>query len=224
MSQVQSRYRRVLDRVARAERAAGRAAGSVRLIAVSKRHPAGQVRQLAALGQRHFGESYVQEALDKLAQLQDLPLTWHFIGPIQSNKTRAIATHFHWVHSVDRLKIAIRLSEQRPEAAGPLQVLLQVNLSGEPQKAGVAPDQVLPLAQAVNRLPRLHLQGLMTLPRKGDDPMPVFGALARLGEEIGAVLERPLRLSMGMSGDLEQAIAAGAHWVRVGEDIFGPRG
>ncbi len=225
---LETRYRQVLARIRGAEQVAGRLPGEVRLIAVSKRHPAAAVYHLMRLGQRHFGESYVQEAVDKMAELAELPLCWHFIGPIQSNKTRQIAAHFDWVHSLDREKIAARLNAQRPDHLPPLRVLLQVNVSGEAQKAGVAPERLPDLARAVLELPRLQLMGLMALPRKTRDPArqaAAFAAVVAARQGLNRELDLELPdLSMGMSGDLEAAIAQGATWVRVGEDIFGPRG
>jgi pyridoxal phosphate enzyme (YggS family) len=197
------------------------------LIAVSKTHPAEMVRAAAAAGQRDFGENYVQEALAKIDALSDLPLVWHFIGPIQSNKTRAIAESFHWVHSVDREKIAVRLSEARPAHLPPLNVCIEVNVSGEASKSGVAPDELAALAKRVNSLPRLSLRGLMAIPEPTQDAelqRRRFRALREMKEAlVGADLALDT-LSMGMSADLETAIAEGATMVRVGTAIFGERG
>jgi len=197
------------------------------LIAVSKTHPAEMVRAAAAAGQRNFGENYVQEALAKIAALSDLPLAWHFIGPIQSNKTRAIAEAFHWVHSVDREKIAVRLSEARPAHLPPLNVCIEVNVSGEASKSGVAPEALAALAKRVSLLPRLALRGLMAIPEPTQDAelqRRRFCALRELKDALvgaGIALDT---LSMGMSADLETAIAEGATMVRVGTAIFGERG
>ena len=197
------------------------------LIAVSKTHPAEMVRAAAAAGQRNFGENYVQEALAKIAALSDLPLAWHFIGPIQSNKTRAIAEAFHWVHSVDREKIAVRLSEARPAHLPPLNVCIEVNVSGEASKSGVAPEALAALAKRVSLLPRLSLRGLMAIPEPTPDAelqRRCFRALRELKDALvgeGLALDT---LSMGMSADLETAIAEGATMVRVGTAIFGERG
>jgi pyridoxal phosphate enzyme (YggS family) len=179
-----------------------------------------------AAGQRDFGESYAQEALDKIAALADLPITWHFIGPLQSNKTRAVAEHFDWVHSVDRAKVAERLASQRPAALPALNVCLQVNISGEASKSGVAPDQLGALAQAVARLPHLRLRGLMAIPEPTDDAALArarFLALARLRDELNGQGYELDTLSMGMSDDFEAAIESGSTMVRIGTAIFGPR-
>ncbi|HKO87007.1 MAG TPA: YggS family pyridoxal phosphate-dependent enzyme [Burkholderiales bacterium] len=197
------------------------------LVAVSKAVPAEKIRCAHAAGQRHFGESYAQEALDKMSALADLgDLIWHFIGPIQSNKTRAIAEHFDWVHAVDRLKIAERLSSQRPATKPPLDLCIQVNISGESTKSGVEPAEAGILAQSILRLPRLRLRGLMAIPAPTSDR-----ALRKRQLESLTDLQRTLvaqglsldTLSMGMSDDLEEAISAGSTLLRVGTAIFGPR-
>ncbi len=195
-------------------------------MAVSKTFPATAVREAAAGGQRDFGENYLQEALEKLDATADLPLIWHFIGPIQSNKTRPIAERFDWVHTVDREKIARRLSEQRPETRGPLNVCIEVNVSGEATKSGVPPAAVPALARVVAALPRLRLRGLMAIPEPTADmdlQRQRFATLRELNESLvreGLALDT---LSMGMSADLEAAIAEGATMVRVGTAIFGER-
>ena len=228
MTQIAENLQTVHERMARACQNAGRAPGSVRLLAVSKTFAADDVRQAYAAGQTAFGENYIQEGVDKIAALRDLPLQWHCIGPIQSNKTRLVAEHFDWVHSVDRLKIAQRLSEQRPAHLPPQQVCLQVNTDGGPTKSGVPPDQLLVLAREVAALPRLVLRGLMTIP----DPVDGFEAevalhrrATALFEQVRAELALPPfdTLSMGMTSDLEAAIAAGSTMVRVGTAIFGGR-
>ena len=228
MTLIAENLQTVRERIERACQAAGRAPGSVHLLAVSKTFPADDVRQAHAAGQTAFGENYIQEGVDKIAALRDLPLQWHCIGPIQSNKTRLVAEHFDWVHSVDRLKIAQRLSEQRPAHLPPLQVCLQVNTDGGPTKSGVPPEQVLALAREVAALPRLVLRGLMTIP----DPVDGFEAevalhrrATALFEQVRAELALPPfdTLSMGMTADLEAAIAAGSTLVRVGTAIFGRR-
>lgn len=196
------------------------------LLAVSKTRPPEDIRAAYAAGLRDFGESYLQEAVGKIARLSDLPLTWHFIGPIQSNKTRLIAEHFQWVHSVDREKIARRLSEQRPEGLPPLQVCLQVNISGEENKSGCNPGDMAALATAVAALPGLTLRGLMAIPAATPVQSEQRAAFARLRsafEELKPEFPSLDTLSMGMSGDLEAAIAEGATLVRVGTAIFGPR-
>jgi len=212
--------------VAAAVRAAGRAPGSVTLIAVSKTFPADVIRAAHALGQRHFAENYLQEALGKIEALADLDIVWHFIGPIQSNKTRPIAERFHWVHSVDRARIAQRLSDQRPPGLPPLQLCLQVNVSGEASKSGVEPGEVPELAATIRDLPGVSLRGLMTIPEPTDDPVLQrrrFATLRTLlpsGTSHGQALDT---LSMGMSDDLEAAILEGSTMVRVGRAIFGER-
>lgn len=217
---------KVQARIRLAAEVAGRDPAGVTLMAVSKTRPARAVREAHAAGLVHFGENYLQEALDKQAGLADLPLTWHFIGPIQSNKTRAIAEHFAWVHSVDRLKIAQRLSEQRPVGLPPLQVCLQVNISAEASKSGVAPETLPELVDAIVTLPRLQLRGLMAIPAPSEDPLQQrepFAALRRAFEQLRVRYPDLDTLSMGMSADLEAAIAEGATLVRIGTDIFGPR-
>ncbi|MFZ5556637.1 MAG: YggS family pyridoxal phosphate-dependent enzyme [Pseudomonadota bacterium] len=216
----------VAERIRRAAEASGRAASAIKLLAVSKTFSADAVRAAYAAGQRTFGENYVQEALDKMGRLGDLDIEWHFIGPIQSNKTGAIARHFDWVHGIDREQIARRLSEARPATRGPLQVCVQVNVGGEASKSGVAPEAAASLARSVTSLPGLRLRGLMTIPRPSEDPAVLraqFRRLRQLAEELrGAGLDLDT-LSMGMSDDLETAIAEGATLVRVGTAIFGPR-
>ncbi|TGD72722.1 YggS family pyridoxal phosphate-dependent enzyme [Mangrovimicrobium sediminis] len=203
-----------------------RPADAVTLVAVSKTRPANELREAFECGLREFGESYLQEALEKIETLADLPLTWHFIGPIQSNKTRPIAVHFDWVHSVEREKIARRLDEQRPPELPPLQVCLQVNISGEASKSGADPDALPALAAAVMQLPRLQLRGLMAIPARSADPAQQRAAFARLRalfEDLRGTHPELDTLSMGMSGDYRAAIAEGATVLRVGTGIFGPR-
>jgi len=221
-----ARLRAVQARIACAADEAGRDAASVCLLAVSKTFDAAAVRGLAACGQREFGENYLQEALDKQAALRDLPLEWHFIGPIQSNKTRAIAENFSWVHSVDRLKIAERLSAQRPAGLPPLQVCIEVNVSGEASKGGVAPAELSALAVAVAALPGLQLRGLMAIPAPTSEVAAQRAAFRQVRELYDALRARDLALdtlSMGMSGDLEAAILEGATIVRIGTALFGER-
>ncbi|HXU92317.1 MAG TPA: YggS family pyridoxal phosphate-dependent enzyme [Gallionella sp.] len=206
--------------------AAGRRADEVELLAVSKTFPCEAIREAWQAGQRRFAESYVQESLHKMEALHDLPIEWHYIGPIQSNKTRHIAEHFAWVHSIDRLKIAERLSSQRPEDLAPLQVCIEVNISGEASKSGVAPDEVATLAQTVSALPNLRLRGLMTVPAPTEDAAEQRAAFARLRGLFDQLNRHGLQLdtlSMGMSHDFPAAIAEGATIVRVGTAIFGAR-
>jgi pyridoxal phosphate enzyme (YggS family) len=216
----------VRDRIARAALAAVRSASDIRLIAVSKTFPAEMIAAAHAEDQGAFGENYVQEALAKITRLSHLPLEWHFIGPIQSNKTRAIAEHFHWVHSIDRGKIAVRLNDARPAELPPLKVCIQINVSGEDSKSGAIPGTELALAQAVSALPRLKLCGLMTIPEPTMDAALQrrrFARLRKLMDEIKATGMALDTLSMGMSDDLEAAIAEGATMVRIGTAIFGQR-
>lgn len=230
MSIIPDNLQAVHDRIATAARAAQRNAEDVNLLAVSKTFGPQAVLEAAQAGQRAFGENYLQEALDKIATVHamapDAALQWHFIGPIQSNKTRAIATHFDWVHSVDREKIAQRLSEQRPSHLPSLNICLQVNISGELSKSGVAQDDVLALAHAVAGMPRLKLRGLMAIPEPTDDSEKqhaAFRQLRQLWETCRAQGLMLDTLSMGMSADLEAAIAEGSTLVRVGSAIFGNR-
>ena len=195
----------------------------MQLLAVSKTWPAASVREAIAVGQRAFGENYVQEAVDKVAELAGLDLEWHFIGPLQSNKTRLVAENFAWAHSVDRLKIAERLAAQRPPGLSPLQVCIQVNVSGEASKSGCLPAEVSSLARAVTALPRLELRGLMAIPEPSDDSArqrEQFAVLRHLRDSLDMELDT---LSMGMSHDLEAAIMEGSTLLRVGTAIFGER-
>lgn len=223
MSTIADNISQVSQRIRAAADAVQRDASSIHLLAVSKTKPAQAVREAYAAGVRDFGENYLQEALGKQAELTDLPLSWHFIGPIQSNKTRAIAENFAWVHSVDRLKIAQRLSEQRPADLPPLNICIQVNVSGEASKSGCTPADLPALANAISALPRLKLRGLMAIPEPTEDRAAQDAAFATV-RELQARLNLPLdTLSMGMSHDLESAIAQGATWVRIGTALFGAR-
>ena len=216
----------LLERVRLSAEKSQRCADDILLLAVSKTRPEQDIRSAHKCGLREFGESYLQEALDKIEALQDLDLVWHFIGPIQSNKTRPIANNFHWVHSVDRAKIARRLSEQRPPGLPPLQVCLQVNISAEQSKSGVAPEQLPQLAQEVAQLPRLQLRGLMAIPAATQDSLQqrrAFAQLRREFEQLQLQLPGLDTLSMGMSDDMESAIAEGATILRIGSAMFGPR-
>jgi hypothetical protein len=216
----------VRERVAAAVRAAGRPADAVRVVAVSKTIAADAVREAASGGQRDFGENYVTEGVEKIRELASLGLTWHYIGPIQSNKTRLIAEHFDWVHSIDREKIAARLSQARDARQAELQVCIQVNVSDEASKSGVAPAEAASLARAVAGLPRLRLRGLMAIPEPTPDVGVQRGRFAQLRELRDELNRRGFELdtlSMGMSADLEAAIAEGATLVRVGTAIFGER-
>ena len=223
MSTIAENIAKVGERIREAAQASGRDLDGIGLLAVSKTKPAAAVHEAFAAGVRDFGENYLQEALDKQAELSELPLIWHFIGPIQSNKTKPIAEHFAWVHSVDRLKIAQRLSEQRPTGLPPLNICLQVNVSAEASKSGCAPAELAALALAVSQLPNLRLRGLMAIPEPTDDVAAQRAAFARL-RELRDGLPLPLdTLSMGMSHDLDAAIAEGATWVRIGTALFGAR-
>lgn len=219
-------FEAVRARIDAAARAAGRDPGSVRLLAVTKTHSAALVRAAAMLGQRAFGENYLQEALPKLDALAALGLQWHFIGALQANKTRAVAEHFAWVHTVDRDRIARRLSEQRPARQAPLEVCIEVNVSGEASKAGVEPAALDALSDYVAGLPRLKLRGLMTLPEPGTDTALQRAGFRRLADLLARQNARGHTLdtlSMGTTGDLEAAIYEGATIVRVGTALFGPR-
>jgi hypothetical protein len=226
MTTIASNLQAVRDAIAAAASAAGRRAEDVVLLAVSKTFAPEAIREAYQCGQRSFAESYVQEALGKIAALQDLKIEWHYIGPIQSNKTRAIAEHFAWVHSVDRLKTAERLSAQRPAHLPPLQVCLQVNISGEESKSGAAPDEAGALAQAIAALPNLALRGLMAVPAPDEDAAAQRLPFAQLRELRDSLNRQGLQLdtlSMGMSYDFAAAIAEGATMVRIGTAIFGGR-
>lgn len=226
MSGLRERLDAVHARIERAAAQYGHAADAIALLAVSKTRPAADIAAARAAGQRAFGENYLQEALGKIDALAGQDLEWHFIGPIQSNKTKEIAAHFDWVHTIDRLKVAQRLDAQRPSGLAPLQVCLQVNISGEASKSGVAPDALAPLARSVAGLPRLRLRGLMAIPAAEtafERQRASFRRLRELREGLerdGLALDT---LSMGMSGDLEAAIAEGATLVRIGSAIFGAR-
>ncbi len=229
MSSVEAKLQQVRTRIATACETSQRPVQSVTLLAVTKTFGPQAVRDALAAGQHAFGENYVQEALEKIESLADVRdrLEWHMIGPLQSNKTRVVAAHFDWVHSIDRLKLAERLSAQRPEHLPPLQVCLQVNISGEGSKSGVSPADTLALAKAVSCLPRLRLRGLMAIPEPAGDfdaQRAPHRALARLLFDLNAAGHALDTLSMGMSADLEAAIAEGATIVRVGSAIFGERG
>ncbi|AMO54728.1 alanine racemase [Endozoicomonas montiporae] len=227
MTLLKSHFEQVFDRIHKAESACQRE-GEVKLLAVSKTKPAEMVREACELGQREFGESYLQEALVKIDALSDIhDIVWHFIGPIQSNKTRDIASHFHWVHSVDRLKIAKRLNDQRPDELPPLNICLQVNISGEASKSGVTLDNLEALAKAVAELPNLSLRGLMAIPAPAPDkeqqriPLRAMKqALETINQTLGLNMDT---LSMGMTDDLEAAIEEGSTMVRIGTALFGAR-
>ena len=219
-------YRSVVERIRAAEKNSRRKSGSVELVAVGKLHAAEAIRQLAEYGQKAFAENFVQEAISKQQQLSDADIEWHFIGSIQSNKTRDIANHFSWVHSVDRFKIARRLSDQRAEILSPLNICLQVNLQGEESKSGVSRAQLLPMLEQMRDLPRITVRGLMIVPKPVSDPSQqreVFGQLRELLEEANRSGHSLDTLSMGMTADLEQAIGEGATHVRIGTALFGLR-
>lgn len=229
MSVIAANLQAVRQGIAAAAQQAGRQPADVALLAVSKTVSPDRIRAAYAAGQREFGENYVQEGIDKIAALADLRdrLQWHFIGPLQSNKTRPVAEHFDWVHTIDRLKIAERLSAQRPAGMPALQVCIQVNISGEASKSGVAPAEVPALAHAVAALPNLRLRGLMAIPEPGHDPAAQRRPFAAMRAMLQALRADGLALdtlSMGMSGDMEAAIAEGATVVRIGTAIFGARG
>ena len=222
-----ARLEAVRARIAAATVRAGREPGSVRLVAVSKQQPVEAIAAAAAAGQAEFGENYVQEGVAKIAALRGRPLVWHFIGHLQANKTREVAEHFQWVHTVDRERIASRLDAQRPHFAGPLEVLLQVRLGDEPGKGGAEPEDLPALAEAVVLLPRLRLRGLMCIPPPAADEAGQRAPFRRLRELLEDLNRRGHALdvlSMGMSDDLEAAVLEGATLVRIGTAVFGPRG
>ena len=229
MNEIAQHRQAVLARLQAACAAAGREPGAVRLLAVSKTFDADAVYEAWQAGQREFGENYIQEGVDKIARLRervpDGDLVWHCIGPVQSNKTRLVAEHFDWLHTVDRLKIAQRLNEHRPAHLPPLHVCVQVNIDGGETKSGVPPQDVLALAQAVRELPRLRLRGLMTIPDPADDMLAVHRRARAVFEDMQRTLAQPDfdTLSMGMSGDMDAAVQAGSTMVRVGSAIFGAR-
>jgi len=223
---IEQKFNKVLNRISKAAMDAQRDPGSITLMAVSKTKPSQDIILAYQAGARHFGENYLQEAQHKIAALNALPITWHFIGPIQSNKTRPIAELFDWVHSVDRLKVAQRLSDQRPHELNPLQICLQVNVSNEPTKSGVALHEAEALALAIDALPNIVLRGLMAIPEPSDEfeaQQSAFLKVRDLFEQIQCHIPHIDTLSMGMSQDLEAAIAEGATIVRIGTDIFGAR-
>lgn len=230
MNSIKQNIEQVISQISLAAEKCGRDADSVQLLAVSKTKPIAAIEAAIKAGQYAFGENYVQEGVDKVRYFADLsfdqPLSWHFIGPLQSNKTRPVAEHFDWVHSVDRVKIARRLSEQRPADMPPLNVLLQINTSGEESKSGLAFDEVAALADEVAALPNLVLRGLMSIPEKADDydsQLAAFSSLAEAMDKLKAKHPQLDTLSMGMSGDMDAAIAAGSTMVRIGTAIFGAR-
>lgn len=227
MPSIAENTRRVRGRVTDLEARYGRPTGDVQLLAVSKTHSVERIREAHARGLRAFGENYVQEALDKIDALPDLPdIEWHFIGPLQSNKTKEVAARFDWVHSIDRLKIARRLGEQRPDDLPPLNVCVQVNISGEASKSGIHPDETEALCEAVAALPGLRLRGLMAIPAPARDLEAQRAVYRPLADRFRALRSRygtVDTLSIGMSGDMEAAIAEGGTLVRIGTGIFGPR-
>lgn len=226
MTMIADNLHAVRARIAQACTQAGRPVEAVQLLAVSKTFGPEAVQQAFDAGQRAFGENYIQEAVEKIAALAELPIAWHCIGPIQSNKTRLVAEHFQWAHTVDRLKIAQRLSEQRPAHLPPLQVCIQVNVDGGPTKSGVLPDEALALARAVAALPRLQLRGLMCIPEPAPDfvaACAVFTRARGLFDALNSVGLALDTLSMGMSADVDAAVASGSTLVRVGSAIFGAR-
>lgn len=226
MTVIASNLQAVNNTISLTARASHRYREDICLLAVSKGFSARVVREASQAGQQAFGESYLQEALDKMSELNDLPIQWHFIGPIQSNKTRAIAENFSWVHSVDRLKIAERLSAQRPADFIPLNVCIQINISGEVTKGGISPDELAQLAQSVARLPRLKLRGLMAIPAAAEDLVAQRAPFARMRELLQQLNAQGLALdtlSMGMSHDFAAAVMEGSTIIRIGEAIFGQR-
>lgn len=230
MSSIQQNIEQITSQIKSAQQKCGRSPGSVQLLAVSKTKPVEAILEAALAGQRAFGENYVQEGVNKIRYFAEhhpqLDLEWHFIGPLQSNKTRLIAEHFDWMHTLDRAKIAQRLSEQRPAHKAPLQVLIQVNTSGETSKSGINEQELFPLAELISCLPNLTLRGLMSIPENVTDHAEQLVAFQRLADLQARLIERyPAldTLSMGMSGDMQAAIEAGSTMVRIGTAIFGQR-
>ena len=226
MIRVTENLRKIRDLLAETAENAGRGADSVKLLAVSKKQPVSAILEAASAGQRDFGENQAQEGIDKITEIADPGLVWHFIGHLQTNKTRPVAEHFAWVHSVDRLKTARRLSEQRPDSLGDLNVCIQVNVDEETSKSGVAPGEVVDLAKAIISLPRLRLRGLMCLPaiRKDfEEQRQPFRRLREIGDELHTTGIPVDTLSMGMSDDFRAAIVEGSTIVRIGTAVFGPR-
>lgn len=225
MLTLKDNFTKLQNRIDNACNLASTSANNVQLIAVSKRHSVDKIRSLYALGQRHFAENYVQEALEKQAALSDLEICWHFIGHIQRNKTKALAEHFDWVHSVDRLQIATRLSEQRPNNLPALNICLQVNIDNEPSKSGFAPEQIPVACNQIKDLPGLSLRGLMAIPSASANPQQQGDSMRRMQQLFNSLQGHANfdTLSMGMSRDLELAVQAGATMLRVGEALFGPR-
>ncbi|MCW8347828.1 YggS family pyridoxal phosphate-dependent enzyme [Vibrio sp. ZSDZ65] len=230
MTSIQQNIELITTQIARAEQNCGRVQGEVQLLAVSKTKPNEAIIQAALAGQRQFGENYVQEGASKVAFFNDhhpeFDLEWHFIGPIQSNKTRVVAEHFDWVHTIDRAKTAQRLNDQRPSSMGPLQVLIQVNTSEEATKSGAQIDQVFELAEVIDDLPNLVLRGVMSIPANVsgyEEQLQAFMVLREVNNKLAAQYANIDTLSMGMSGDMDAAIAAGSTMVRIGTAIFGAR-
>ncbi|EJL6460487.1 YggS family pyridoxal phosphate-dependent enzyme [Vibrio cholerae] len=230
MRSIQQNIEHITAQIESAQQKCGRARSSVQLLAVSKTKPVEAILEATQAGQLYFGENYVQEGVDKIRYFAEhhpqLALEWHFIGPLQSNKTRLVAEHFDWVHTIDREKIALRLSEQRPVDMPPLQVLIQVNTSGEASKSGIEPQQLFTLAELISRLPNLTLRGLMSIPENVPDypaQLAAFSQLAELQQQLAQKYPQIDTLSMGMSGDMQAAIEAGSTIVRIGTAIFGER-
>ena len=226
MNDLKANLHNICSRVESACKAAGRDPSEIQVLAVSKRHPSDRIRLLNDLGQTCFGENYVQEALAKQSELRERAIEWHFIGPIQSNKTREIAAHFSWVQSADRSKILRRLSEQRPRELPPLNICLQVNIDREPQKAGLMPEAVADIAEYTRSLENLRLRGLMAIPRvaaPGEDPADSFKRMRTLFDQLVKTGIPMDTLSMGMSGDMEPAIAEGSTMIRIGTALLGAR-
>lgn len=226
MTDIAENLEKLRSRIATWEYRYNRPAGAVRLLAASKGHSAADIRAALACGQRDFGENYLQEALTKMKSIDAAEIYWHFIGPVQSNKSRVIAETFAWVHSLDRLKIARRLNDMRPESLPDLNVCIEVNIDNEPSKSGIRPDELTDFAAEIRQLPRLQLRGLMAMPRPSDDFERQRASFHRLYDSYALLKNRGLALdtlSMGTSGDLEAAIAEGATIVRIGTAIFGPR-
>lgn len=226
MSRIAENLTQVRQQLRKSAENAQRNTADITLLAVSKTRPADDLRIAYQSDQRHFGENYLQESLDKINELSDLAIVWHFIGPLQSNKTKAVAENFAWVHTIDRLKIAQRLSKQRPSDLAPLNICIQVNISEEKSKSGCLPSELTQLAQDISQLPNISLRGLMAIPKATDDPAEQLAAFAKMKSlqlELQALHPHLDTLSMGMSGDMDAAVSQGATIVRIGTAIFGKR-
>lgn len=218
-----ARLQTLNEQILATEQAVGRKPGQVSLLAVSKEQPASAIREAYQAGQRAFGENYLQEALQKQQELQDLDIDWHFIGRIQTNKTQAIAQHFNWIQTLDRVKVAERIHEQRPNGSGPMNVCIQVNIDKDPNKAGVEPENIRSFFDQLRHLDNIRVRGLMCIPKQSADPAESRASFAKMRDLAMQCSTEMDTLSMGMSGDWKEAVAEGATMVRLGTALFGPR-